>query len=142
MELLSRQLGLESRITWHGWCGREVVNQLYRRCFAVVFPSIWPEPAGLVTLEAYSQYRPIIASSTGGIPEYIRDGKTGLLIQPNNVDALASTIQDLSINFEKSKVIGETGYSYLIEKYLIDVHMNRLKEIYEKVIATFREKSM
>jgi glycosyltransferase involved in cell wall biosynthesis len=137
MEKLSNKLGLGERVKWHGWCNRDTIRELYQQCFAVIFPSIWPEPAGLVTLEAYSHFRPIIASSTGGIPEYIRDGETGLLVQPNDIQSLASKISDLATNFNKGKILGEMGYSYLVKEFLIDIHINKLEKIYDKAITIF-----
>jgi len=68
MEKLVNQLGLNNRVTWHGWCNSERMDVLYQQCFAIIFPSVWPEPAGLITLEAYARYRPVIASKLVEFP--------------------------------------------------------------------------
>ncbi|MBE9049032.1 glycosyltransferase family 4 protein [Nostocales cyanobacterium LEGE 11386] len=137
MEKLAHQMGLSDRITWHGWCNGDKLEELYQQCFAVVFPSLWPEPAGLVTLEAYSHYRPIVASAVGGIPEHIRDGETGILVPPNNIKQLAAAINELGTNFPKSRLMGEHGQVWFQQDFTIDVHIQRLEKIYEKTIAEF-----
>ncbi|MFM8204286.1 MAG: glycosyltransferase family 4 protein, partial [Dolichospermum sp.] len=112
MEQLAKKIGLNRRITWHGWCNKDKLETLYQQCLAVVFPSLWPEPAGLVTLEAYAHYRPIIASSIGGIPEYVKNSKTGILITPNHIQNLADAINELATNYHKSRLMGEQGQEW------------------------------
>ena len=141
MEKLASQMGLSDRITWHGWCNSEKLQSLYKQCFAVVFPSLWPEPAGLVTLEAYSHYRPIIASAVGGIPEHVRDGETGILVPPNNIKQLAAAINELAINYPKSRLMGEIGQAWYQQEFTIDIHVQRLVEIYAKTIAEFEART-
>ncbi len=140
MEELAKKLGLQNRITWHGWCDKNKLNELYQQCFAVTFPSLWPEPAGLVTLEAYSHYRPIIASAVGGIPEHVRDGETGILVPSNNVTTLAEAITELSSNYQRSRSMGERGHAWLLEEFTLDIHVKRLQQLYEKAIADFQVK--
>jgi glycosyltransferase involved in cell wall biosynthesis len=140
IEKLSRKLGLEDRVTWHGWCSKEELEILYRQCFAVVFPSIWPEPAGLITLEAYAHKRPIIASAVGGIPEYIRDGETGILVEPNDRQALASAIACLGSDFNGSRSMGKMGHDWLHEEFSMDTHVKQLQKVYETAIAMFQSK--
>ncbi|MBD2448994.1 glycosyltransferase family 4 protein [Nostoc sp. FACHB-152] len=137
MEKLAHEMGLSDRITWHGWCNGEKLEALYQQAFAVVFPSLWPEPAGLVTLEAYARYRPIIASAVGGIPEHVQPGKTGILVPPNNALYLAVAINELATNYQKSKSMGEEGQAWFQQDFTIDIHVQRLEKIYERTIAEF-----
>jgi glycosyltransferase involved in cell wall biosynthesis len=137
LEKLANSLGLNNRIIWHGWCDGDKLNALYQQCFAVVFPSVWPEPAGLVTLEAYARYRPVIASAVGGIPEHLRDGETGILVPANDINKLADAITELDIDYQKSRHIGEQGHAFLMKELTMDIHIKRLQEIYEKIIFEF-----
>lgn len=137
LERLANKLGLSDRITWHGWCDSSKMNMLYQQCFAVIFPSVWPEPAGLVTLEAYAHYRPIIASAVGGIPEYVRTGQTGTLVPPNDVHQLAQAITDLYIDYEKCRSMGDNGHCLYMQEFTLDIHMKNLQRVYEKTIFDF-----
>lgn len=139
MEKLASAMGLSNRITWHGWCNDQHLEALYQQCFAVVFPSLWPEPAGLVTLEAYSHYRPIIASAVGGIPEHVKHGETGILVRANHVQELATAINELATNYSQSRLMGERGEAWYQEEFTIDIHLQRLLEIYRQTIAHFHQ---
>lgn len=137
LQQLAHKLGINKRITWHGWCNSEKLNQLYEQCFSVIFPSIWPEPAGLVTLEAYTHYRPVIAAAVGGIPEYLRDGETGILVPANDIKMLAEAITNLSSDYEKCRRMGEQGYALFLQEFTMDIHIKHLQKIYENTISKF-----
>ena len=141
LEKLANTLGLTNRITWHGWCDPDKINKLYQQCFAVIFPSVWPEPAGLVTLEAYANYRPVIGSAVGGIPEHLRDGETGILVPGNDIKKLADAIHDLYGDHQKSRQMGEQGYALLMKEFTMATHVNNLRTIYAKTIAEFPSKA-
>ncbi|MUG96402.1 glycosyltransferase [Scytonema sp. UIC 10036] len=137
LERLANSLGLNKRITWHGWCASYKIKALYEQCFAVVFPSIWPEPAGLITLEAYTHYRPVIASAVGGIPEYIQPEETGLLVPGNDIQKLAQAITELDTDYEKCRHMGEQGHALFMKKFTMDIHIQGLQKLYEKSILEF-----
>jgi glycosyltransferase involved in cell wall biosynthesis len=137
MENLARQLGASERVTWHGWCASEKLDSLYEQCFAVIFPSLWHEPAGLVTLEAYAHYRPVIASAVGGIPEHICSGETGILVKANDINQLAIAIRELAQDYLKTRSMGEKGHALFLESFTIDLHIQHLQEIYAQCIKNF-----
>ena len=137
MERLAKKLGVSDRVTWHGWCDSEKIDALYRQCYALVFPSLWHEPAGLVTLEAYARHRPVIASSLGGIPEHLRDRETGILVPANDIKKLATAINELAEDYQKARSLGEKGYALLLKEFTMDTHLKQLQIIYEKTIDDF-----
>ena len=136
---LADDLQLQSRITWHGWCDGNKLEDLYRQSFAVVFPSVWPEPAGLVTMEAYARFRPIITTAVGGIPEHIRDRQTGILVTPNRSDELAAAINQLAGDFDQAQAIGIAGNALFHQEFTMSVHAARLQKIYDAAIAKFQK---
>lgn len=66
-------------IQFAGWQGDQGRARLLAETDALVVPSIWPEPFGLVGLEAAAAGVPAVAFATGGIPEWLRDGENGCL---------------------------------------------------------------
>jgi glycosyltransferase involved in cell wall biosynthesis len=136
---LAESLNISDRITWHGWCQKEKLEDLYRQSFAVIFPSVWPEPAGLVTLESYARFRPVIASDVGGIPEHVHAGKTGILVEPNNTQQLAAAIADLANDFDKARAIGIAGNELFHSEFTLGIHAQKLQKIYESAIAKFHK---
>lgn len=87
-DLAKRSAGHEDAILFTGYLERENLRFLYASADAVVVPSVWQEPSGLVVLEAMSSQTCVLAARVGGIPELIRDGETGLLFDPDDIDAL------------------------------------------------------
>ena len=69
------------------------VRAAMQRCLALVAPSIWPEPFGIVVAEALAAGRPVVASAIGGIPEIVHDRREALLVEPGDAAALASALE-------------------------------------------------
>lgn len=114
LQQLAEQLGISDRVTFHGWVEPERVSSLFMEARAVIFPSVWQEPAGLVSLEAAAYGRPVIASRVGGIPEYATD-EYAFLAEPNDIDGLAESIDRLASDVVLAEQMGKRG-KYLMEK--------------------------
>jgi len=67
------------QVRFHGWIGRERRERLLSEVDLLVVPSIWPEPFGLVGLEAARHGVPAVAFDVGGIRDWLHDGVTGVL---------------------------------------------------------------
>jgi glycosyltransferase involved in cell wall biosynthesis len=127
-------LGLGDRVTWHGWCSGAQLDGLFAQCLAVVFPSLWHEPAGIVTLEAYARHRAIIASAVGGIPEHVRPGETGLLVPVNDRNGLAAAIAQLATDCPQAVALGLAGRRWYEEEFTIAHHVRALRQLYDRAI--------
>lgn len=68
------------------------VRAAMRRCLALVMPSVWPEPFGIVAAEALVAGRPVVGSAIGGIPDIVEHEREGLLVAPDDPGALAGGI--------------------------------------------------
>src|SRR6185369_17305569 len=73
---LKRQPGVHAMGAWPHTLAIEAL----RRSLFSVAPSLWPEPFGLVALEAAAAGKPIVATATGGLRDIVIDGETGLLV--------------------------------------------------------------
>jgi glycosyltransferase involved in cell wall biosynthesis len=87
------RLGLRERVTFRGARPREELIGIYDEHDALLFPSRWEEPWGLVPLEAMARRRPVVATGTGGSSEYLRDGHNCLLFSPADVHGLADAVR-------------------------------------------------
>lgn len=88
--------GRDPRIRFRGFVTGEEKERLLGSADALLFPSLCWEAVGLVMLEAFAHGVPVIASRTGGIPEFIEDGRTGFLVKPGDAVALATHIDRLA----------------------------------------------
>lgn len=74
---------------------RPALVQVYADSDAVVFPVEWPEPWGLVPLEAMAVGRPVVATGRGGSAEYLRHESNALLFEAGDADALRAALRRL-----------------------------------------------
>jgi glycogen(starch) synthase len=72
------------------------VAEAYAAADAVLFPVTWPEPWGLVPLEAMSVGRPVVATATGGAAEYLADGRNCLVVPVGDPEAVAGAVRRLA----------------------------------------------
>jgi glycosyltransferase involved in cell wall biosynthesis len=131
---LVRQLKLEDKVTLHGWVDSVQVMQLLRAARALIFPSVWHEPAGFVSLEAAAIGRPIIASKVGGIPEYVDRLQNALLVETNDIHGLAQSIEKLAKNWSLAQEMGLKGRQVVREYYLMEDHLRNLMKLYDLAI--------
>jgi glycosyltransferase involved in cell wall biosynthesis len=78
---LVRQLGVQSKVQFHGRKSRKELSRIYKGADICIFPSR-VESFGNVVLEAMASGRPIVATNVGGIPEIIEHNRNGLLVEP------------------------------------------------------------
>lgn len=130
LQALVRELGLESRVVFRGWVDFEEVHRTLAASRALVFPSLWPEPAGLVSLDAAANARAVIGSRVGGIPEYVREGRSGYLIMPGDTGGLAQAIEELATNWKLARDLGRCGYRLALQEHSIERHVETINSIY------------
>lgn len=129
MQRLATSLGLADRVTFHGWVSPTEVGELIQAARAVIFPSLWHEPAGLVTLEAAAWGRPVIASAVGGIPEYATS-EFALLVPPNDENRLAGSITRLADDRELAERMGRNGVQLARTRFSMKNFMRELEQFY------------
>jgi glycosyltransferase involved in cell wall biosynthesis len=88
---------------------QENLNQLYAESYLCVLPSI-DEGFGLVLVEAQLCQRPVIGTKSGGIPDIIVDGVTGLLVPPQDYLSLASAMERILTDQNLAENLSEAGY--------------------------------
>ena len=101
--------GLLASVTFHGWVAHDELASYYDEATIVVVPSRWPEPFGMVGVEAMLRERAVIASDVGGIPDWLKDGQNGILVPPNDPAALHQALETLVHDSEKAETMGKNG---------------------------------
>jgi glycosyltransferase involved in cell wall biosynthesis len=104
-----KALGLEDRVTFAGWVANDKVGDYYQRARVVAVPSAWPEPFGLVGLEAMRYGRPVAAFAVGGIPDWLIHEETGLLSPEQDVTSLATSLERLLTDDALAARLGAGG---------------------------------
>lgn len=130
---------------------KDELNALEHGCDAFVCPSIY-EPLGIVNLEAMACGLPVVASTTGGIPEVVVDGVTGYLVpieqlhdgtgtptDPERfVRDMADAINRIMENPERAEAMGIAGYERARDHFSWETIADQTIRIYEEAIAAHR----
>jgi glycosyltransferase involved in cell wall biosynthesis len=135
LEALARQLGLAGRVHFHGWLEGAALDRLLDVARALVFPSRWHEPFGLVSLEAMARGRPVVAAAVGGIPEVVVDGHTGLLVDVDDRAALSGALNRLAGDAGLAARLGRAAHQRLREHYTMEEHLQCLKDLYRRCLS-------
>lgn len=93
---LARELGVADRVRLHGEAGSEQLRGAYDAADALVFPSRWEEPFGIVPLEAMARGLPVVATGTGGSGEVCVDEVTCLRFDRDDEAGLATAVTRLA----------------------------------------------
>jgi glycosyltransferase involved in cell wall biosynthesis len=88
-------------------------EELLTNCTAMVVPSVWWEPLGLVTYEAYDYGKPVLAAAAGGLSETILPGETGWVHTPGDAQQLADQIVEALNHPEECQRRGTNGRNWL-----------------------------
>jgi glycosyltransferase involved in cell wall biosynthesis len=112
---------------------RYAVMEAWHRSMMGIVPSVWSEPFGLVSLEAMSAGRPVVASRTGGIIDIVADGETGLLVQPGDPSALQQAIERLLADPDLRNRMGQAAQRRFSE-FQVSALVPRFERVYEDVL--------
>ena len=111
---------------------REVI-QLLTHATVFACPSLY-EPLGIVNLEAMACGTAVVASRTGGIPEVVVDGVTGLLVPPDEEEALAAALNELIRDPGRAEAMGRSGRERAVTEFSWASVAIQTAELYAKVI--------
>ena len=133
MEELIKKFDLSERIIVIKNPPREDVISAYGESEFLVLPSQW-ELSPLVPLESFAFKKPVISTRSHGIPFTVKDGKTGILVEPENPDELSNAITKLQLDDKLRKQLGMSGYDFVHEECnCVSMAKNSLK-LYEQVL--------
>lgn len=130
LENLTKDLGIESRIIFAGFCND--IPAVLSIIDIFVAPSL-TEGSPLGILEAMAMGKPIVASNVGGVKEILKDNETGLLVPPKNPEALAEKIIYLLKNGNESKSLVQKA-SEEIKRYDINSYIKKLEDFYLELL--------
>jgi glycosyltransferase involved in cell wall biosynthesis len=124
---LDREIAGDRRVSYLGY--REDVEKIFRTTDILVVPSRWGEPFGLINIEAGAAGIPVVATRDGGIPEIIRDGDNGLLVDVGDEAGLAAAVSRLVEDRSLRARLGRRARE-VVEAEFTTAPVRRLERLY------------
>lgn len=132
LEGLTKNIGLERNVIFLGT--RQDVPQLLS-IMDIFILSSKSEGLPITLLEAMAASKPIIATNVGGIPEVIENGINGILIPPDNSEAMAEAVLELLKDEEKSKKLGMMARKRFENNFTLPMMVRKYEELYESFLS-------
>jgi glycosyltransferase involved in cell wall biosynthesis len=132
---LARSLGVADQLQWRPLLPQAKLAEYYRSCTALIMPAI-EEGLGLVAAEALLCETPVIAFASGGLPDLIRHGETGLLAPPEDHTALAQAMDDLLARSDRGASLGVAGRKAMLATFSPAAVAHRYVGIYRAALTS------
>jgi glycosyltransferase involved in cell wall biosynthesis len=131
LEQRVKVLGLAGSAEFLGWV--DDLNFVLPRWDVFVLPSL-EEGFPIAALEAMAAGLPVVASAVGGVPELVEDGKTGWLVPPRDVEALAFRIRILLTSPEQRKVMGAAAQERVRDHFSLAQSTESFTRLYDELL--------
>ena len=141
-EVLSRRLGLASRVKFRGYVAPADMAAEYANASLAVVSSVWPEPFGAVGLEAMRYGLPVVAFDAGGIREWLTDGGNGFLVPWMDRAQFGSRIEQLLRDKTLGRMLGMRGRRIAREKFSFGKYIDGLEAMFARLVAECRTAAM
>lgn len=121
----AKEKSIDDYIIFTGWLSRDEMKKAYSICDVCVTPSIYFDAFNLFNIEAGASLKPVIGTCFGGTPEIVIDGKTGQIVNPNNISEFAKSIEKLLMNHDLASSMGKAGYNRVKEYFSLDRYVSQ-----------------
>jgi glycosyltransferase involved in cell wall biosynthesis len=136
LERRLKELGLGEAVRILGRVDHDQVPALIRSFDVMVMPSVYEsETFGVAAIEASASGVPVVASRVGGVPEAVIHEKTGLLVPPRDVEALAAACVELIDNPGRCREMGLAGRRFVERYYSWRANTGLMSEIYRAALS-------
>ena len=124
-------LGLDGAVAAAGWTPHDALLRKMESADVFVLPS-HAEGQPMVVLEAMGAGLPVVSSRVGGIPETVEDGKTGILVEPGDVECLAAAMRALAEDPELRARMGAAGRTRVQERFSLEGFLAKVRRIWRE----------
>jgi glycosyltransferase involved in cell wall biosynthesis len=136
LQARARELGIADRVRFTSWrYGPSAMPSVHRALDILVLASREAEPFGLVVLEAMATGKPVVATAHGGPLDIIEDGRSGELVPPGDVIAMADAITALVRDPARRARVGALARARVIAMYSAEQYVAGVDAVYREVAA-------
>lgn len=132
---LTKKLKIDNITTFTGSVPHDEVPNYLNKLDIYCAPStLDSESFGVAIIEASACELPVVVSDVGGLPEVVKNGETGYVVQRKNANQIAEKLYELVIDSEKRNEFGKNGRNYVRSMYNWGENVERMEKVYEDLI--------
>src|SRR5919204_3981028 len=135
VERRAKELGVMPHTFFLGY--QEDVAPWFAAFDAFVLPSS-NEGTPVTTIEALAAGKPVVATRVGGVPDVVRDGEDGFLVDAGDVRSLADRLAQLAGDGELRRAMGSEGRARVLPRYAVDRLVDDVDRLYKSLLKSAR----
>jgi len=132
LEQLAHELGIARSTYFVGY--QEDVGGYYRLFDAFLLPSV-NEGTPVSAIEALASGTPVVATRVGGVPDVVRDGIDGFLVEPGDTEEAAERLTALALDPALRTRLGQSGSAYVRERYAVERLVDDVDRLYRSLLT-------
>ena len=131
----AERLGVADSVELPGWLEPGEINAFFGRASVAAVPSRWQEPFAITALQAKMAGRALVASRVGGLPEMIEDGRTGLLVEPEDAGALTGALAELLLDPGRGAAMGLAARERAVRLFGFERSLGEFERVYAEALG-------
>lgn len=140
LEELAAELGISAKVRFCGFLSQADLRELYATSHVFIHPSETPpdrnqEGIPNSVLEAMATGLPVLGTRHGGIPEAVEHGRSGLLVDERDFEALAHALKDLARSGNAFREMGLLGSERVVAEFEIGAQVRQLERYYDEAVG-------
>ncbi len=132
LKRLAHELKIADRVHIVGF--QDPVQPFLASLDLYVHPALM-EGFGIAVVEAMAMGKAVVATTTGGLPEVVAQGETGLLVPPGDIESLAATVVSLLLDRVRREQMGRNGRARAHERFSLGASVAQMEQLYGEVLA-------
>jgi len=132
LERLAHELGIARQCYFVGY--QSDVAGYYRLFDVFLLPSV-NEGTPVSAIESLASGTPVVANRVGGVPDVVRDGMDGFLVEAGDTDAAAASLAKLAVDPELRARLGASGRARVFERYSVERLVDDVDRLYRSLLA-------
>lgn len=125
---IAKDRGLGDSVVFTGWLSRDEMPVVYAVSNLVLYLSLYMDPFGMVNLEAMAAKKPVLGTCFGGTSEIVVDGKTGYIVDPNDIERTSERALTLLGEEVLAERLGNAGYVRAKEQFSLSKQVDILEK--------------
>ncbi|HEU4502783.1 MAG TPA: glycosyltransferase family 4 protein [Nitrospira sp.] len=135
---LSAELGISDHVHFVGF--QQDVNPFLEAMSLYVHPARM-EGFGIAVVEALAAGKAVVATNVGGLPEVVEEGDTGLLVAPDDSQALTAAVLSLLRDDGRRRAMGERAVKWVRERFDLRASVRAMERFYQDVLSAHRNRT-